>query len=120
MTLGTISSGLVQNFPFLTPANPPIKNDRDLLFQPMFDEYLKPPTNVDYPVPEVHAPVPAASTSLPSSTTIDQDAPSTIAHMENDPYFGLPIPKLNSEESSSRIIVPTNVHAVNQPQEHIG
>ncbi|GKG51604.1 hypothetical protein Tco_0541988 [Tanacetum coccineum] len=43
----------------------------------MFDEYFKPLPNVDHPVPEVHTPVLAASTSLPSLTTIDQDAPST-------------------------------------------
>ncbi|GJV46626.1 hypothetical protein Tco_1431162 [Tanacetum coccineum] len=46
-------------------------------FQPMFDEYFKPPPNVDHPVPEFPTSVLAASTSLPSSTTVDQDAPST-------------------------------------------
>ncbi|GJR03696.1 retrovirus-related pol polyprotein from transposon TNT 1-94 [Tanacetum coccineum] len=40
--------------------------------------------------------------------------------MDNDPYFGLPNPEPSSEESSSRIVVPTNVHSVNQPQKHIG
>ncbi|GJU88501.1 retrovirus-related pol polyprotein from transposon TNT 1-94 [Tanacetum coccineum] len=55
----------------------------DLLFQPLFDELLTPPASVDHPaheviapIPEVVAPEPAASTSLPSSTTVDQDAPS--------------------------------------------
>ncbi|GJY05575.1 putative ribonuclease H-like domain-containing protein [Tanacetum coccineum] len=50
---------------------------------PLFDELLTPPPSVDYPAPEVIAPInevvslePAASTSLPSSTTVDQDAPS--------------------------------------------
>ncbi|GJY22922.1 hypothetical protein Tco_0396580 [Tanacetum coccineum] len=42
-----------------------------------YDEYFKPPPYVDHPVPEVPTLVPAASTSSPSSTTIDQDAPST-------------------------------------------
>ncbi|GKE52274.1 hypothetical protein Tco_1487430, partial [Tanacetum coccineum] len=63
-------------------------------------------------------PVPAVSVGSPSSTTVDQDAPSPsnsqttpktqpliipndveedshdieVAHMGNDPYFGLPIP----------------------------
>nr|GFA15845.1 hypothetical protein [Tanacetum cinerariifolium] len=41
----------------------------------MFDEYLKPLPNVDHPVPEVPTLVHAASTSSPSSTTVDQDAP---------------------------------------------
>nr|GEY98416.1 retrovirus-related Pol polyprotein from transposon TNT 1-94 [Tanacetum cinerariifolium] len=55
----------------------------DMLFQPLFDELLTPPTSVDHPAPEVIAPIaevvaskPAASTDSPSSTTIDQDAPS--------------------------------------------
>ncbi|GKC41849.1 hypothetical protein Tco_1059571 [Tanacetum coccineum] len=75
MTPGTINSGLVQNIPSPTPAVSPTKNDWDSLFQPMFDEYFKPPPNVDHPVPEVPTPVLATSTSSPSLTTIDQDAP---------------------------------------------
>ncbi|GJX17360.1 retrovirus-related pol polyprotein from transposon TNT 1-94 [Tanacetum coccineum] len=85
-----------------------------------------PSTPVDHPtlkviasLAEVVAPEPAASTSSPSSTTVDQDAPSLsysqttpkthspvipndveednhdveVAHMGNDPYFGIPIPE---------------------------
>ncbi|GJT48469.1 retrovirus-related pol polyprotein from transposon TNT 1-94 [Tanacetum coccineum] len=40
MAPGTISSGFVPNPPTSTPFVPPIKDDRDILFQPMFDEYL--------------------------------------------------------------------------------
>nr|GEV49998.1 copia protein [Tanacetum cinerariifolium] len=68
-----------------TPFVPTLKNDWDLLFQPMFDELINPPPSVDLPAPEVIAPIakvvalePAASTSSPSSTTVDQDAPSPI------------------------------------------
>ncbi|GJZ77630.1 hypothetical protein Tco_0642302 [Tanacetum coccineum] len=71
MTPGTINSGLVQNIPSPTPAVLPTKNDWDSLFQPMFDEYFKPTPNVDHLVPEVPTLVPAASTSSPSSTTVD-------------------------------------------------
>ncbi|GKF52669.1 hypothetical protein Tco_0159579 [Tanacetum coccineum] len=49
----------------------------------MFDELLNPLSSVDHPAPEVItlivevvAPDLAASTGSPSSTTIDQDAPS--------------------------------------------
>ncbi|GJR76871.1 retrovirus-related pol polyprotein from transposon TNT 1-94 [Tanacetum coccineum] len=87
----------------------------DLLFQPLFDELLNPPSSVDHPAPEVIAPIakvvapePAASTGSPSSTTVDQDAPSPkenhdldVAHMNNDPFFGIPIPENDSEASSS-------------------
>ncbi|GJX35954.1 retrovirus-related pol polyprotein from transposon TNT 1-94 [Tanacetum coccineum] len=55
----------------------------DILFQPLFDELLNPSSSVDRPAPkvialiaEVVAPEPAASTGSPSSTTVDQDAPS--------------------------------------------
>ncbi|GJW08517.1 retrovirus-related pol polyprotein from transposon TNT 1-94 [Tanacetum coccineum] len=113
----------------MTPANP-----IDILFQPMFDELLTPPPSVDYPatevvapIHEVVAPVPAVSTGSPSSTNVDQDAPSPshsqttpetqppvipndveednhdieIAHMGNDPYFGILIPEIPSDQSSS-------------------
>ncbi|GJU89747.1 retrovirus-related pol polyprotein from transposon TNT 1-94, partial [Tanacetum coccineum] len=126
MTPVTISSRLVPNPPSSTPFVPPSRSDWDLLFQPMFDESLNPQPYVDLQVPEVIAPIPevvahehAVSTGSPSSTTVDQDAPSPsyshttqetqtpiishdveednhdieVAHMGNDPYFGIPIPE---------------------------
>ncbi|GJW77173.1 retrovirus-related pol polyprotein from transposon TNT 1-94 [Tanacetum coccineum] len=59
------------------PALPPTKNYWDLLFQPMFDEYFNPPASVVSPVLAAAAPRPAYPTGSPSSTSIDQDAPST-------------------------------------------
>ncbi|GJS40187.1 retrovirus-related pol polyprotein from transposon TNT 1-94 [Tanacetum coccineum] len=76
MTHGTINSGLVQNPPSTTPYVPPTKNDWDLLFQPMFDEYFNPPPSVVSPVPVATAPRPDDPTGSPSSTSIDQAAPS--------------------------------------------
>ncbi|GKB74601.1 retrovirus-related pol polyprotein from transposon TNT 1-94 [Tanacetum coccineum] len=76
LTPRTISSELVPNIPSLTSYVPPTKNDWEILFQPMFDEYLNPPPCVDPQVPAVIAPESAVSTGTPSSTTIDQDAPS--------------------------------------------
>ncbi|GKC98827.1 retrovirus-related pol polyprotein from transposon TNT 1-94, partial [Tanacetum coccineum] len=129
-----ISSGLVPNPPPSTPFVPPLRTDWDILFQPLFDELLNPPSSVDLQAPEVIAliaevvaPVPAASTGSPSSTTVDQDAPSPsnsqttpetqspvifndveeenhdldVAHMNNDPLFGILIPENDSEASSS-------------------
>nr|GEW22145.1 retrovirus-related Pol polyprotein from transposon TNT 1-94 [Tanacetum cinerariifolium] len=56
-----------------------------MLFQSLFDELLTPPPSVDHtapediaPIVEVVAPEPAASTGSPSSTTVDQDAPSPM------------------------------------------
>ncbi|GJX88423.1 hypothetical protein Tco_0340437, partial [Tanacetum coccineum] len=85
----------------------------------MFDEYFNPSPCVASPVPAVIAPVSADSTSSLSLTPVDQDAPSPIAHLNNDPFFGVPIPEPNFEESSSRDVILTNVHPVNQPPEHL-
>nr|GEZ07105.1 retrovirus-related Pol polyprotein from transposon TNT 1-94 [Tanacetum cinerariifolium] len=120
MTLETISSGLVPTTSPSTSYVPPSQNDWDLLFQPMFDELLNPPPSVVNQVPEAIAPVVevippvnADSTGSPSSTTVEQDAPSTsnsttptetqssvvpqdvgddnldmeVAHMRSDPLF---------------------------------
>nr|GEZ70046.1 retrovirus-related Pol polyprotein from transposon TNT 1-94 [Tanacetum cinerariifolium]GEZ70659.1 retrovirus-related Pol polyprotein from transposon TNT 1-94 [Tanacetum cinerariifolium] len=83
MTPATISSGLMPNPISSTPFVPPSRTDWDMLFQPLFDELLTPPPNVDHPTPKVIAPIaevvapkPAASTGSPSSTTVDQDAAS--------------------------------------------
>ncbi|GJT22381.1 retrovirus-related pol polyprotein from transposon TNT 1-94 [Tanacetum coccineum] len=123
-----ISLGLVQNIPSSTPYVTPTKNDWEIFFQPIFDEYLNPPLCVDLQVPAVVAPELAVSISTPASTTIDQDAPSTstsqtnqetpypvippgveeadhdikVAHMDNNPYVDFLILEPSSEESSSQ------------------
>ncbi|GJU61715.1 retrovirus-related pol polyprotein from transposon TNT 1-94 [Tanacetum coccineum] len=87
---------------------------------------------------------PAASIGSPSSTTVDQDSPSPsnlqttpetqspiisndveeenhdldVAHMNNDPFFGIPIPNYVSESSSSDVI-PTVVQTVVPNSEHV-
>ncbi|GJW05892.1 retrovirus-related pol polyprotein from transposon TNT 1-94 [Tanacetum coccineum] len=107
--------------------------------------YHNPPPCVDLQVPIVIAPKPAVSTGTPSSTTIDQDAPSTstsqtiletpypviplgvkeanhdikVTHMDNNPYIDFPIPEPSSEESSTQVVIPDNVHSINQPPKHI-
>ncbi|GJY63705.1 retrovirus-related pol polyprotein from transposon TNT 1-94 [Tanacetum coccineum] len=58
LTPGIISSRLVPNIPSSTPYVPPTKNDWEILFQPMFDEYLNPPPCVNPQVPAVNAPEP--------------------------------------------------------------
>ncbi|GJS69049.1 retrovirus-related pol polyprotein from transposon TNT 1-94, partial [Tanacetum coccineum] len=89
------------------------------------------------------APEHAVSTGSPSSTTVDQDAPSPsnshttpetptpifshdveednhdieVAHMGNDPYFGIPIPEVSSDQSSSDVIHKI-VHPDHQVSEH--
>ncbi|GJT97635.1 retrovirus-related pol polyprotein from transposon TNT 1-94 [Tanacetum coccineum] len=151
MTPATISSGLVPNPHPSTPFVPPSRTDWDMLFQPLFDEFLNPSPSVDHPAPEVVAPINeviapvlADSTGSPSSTTVDQDAPSPsnsqttpeteppvipnnveednhdieVAHMGNDPYFGVPIPEIPSDQSSSSNSIHTIVHPDHQIYKH--
>nr|GEU81604.1 hypothetical protein [Tanacetum cinerariifolium] len=82
MAPAIISSGLVPNPPPSTLFVPPSRTDWDMLFQPLVNELLTPPPSFDHPDPEVIAAIakvvalePAGSTGLPSTTTVDQDAP---------------------------------------------
>nr|GEZ75052.1 uncharacterized mitochondrial protein AtMg00810-like [Tanacetum cinerariifolium] len=151
MTPTTISSGLVQKSFSLKPYVPPSRNDWELLFQSMFDELLNPPPSVDTQAPEVITSiadviplVQADSTGSPSSTTVDQDAPSPsksqttpetqsavipqnvekdnldieVAHMGNDPLFGVPILKVTSAQSSSTVSPYTIVQPNHQIPQH--
>nr|GEX81537.1 retrovirus-related Pol polyprotein from transposon TNT 1-94 [Tanacetum cinerariifolium] len=147
----TISSGLVQKPSSSTPYVPPSRNEWDLLFQPMFDELLNPPPSVDpqapvviAPITDVIPPVQSKSTSLPSSTTVDQDAPSLsksqttpetqssvipqdvkednhdieVAHMGNDLLFSVPISEVTSAQSSSTVSPYTIVQSDHQITQH--
>nr|GEV46835.1 hypothetical protein [Tanacetum cinerariifolium] len=59
-----------------TPYVPPSKKDYEILFQPLFDEYFKPPPRVVFPYSvAVVAPRAVDLAGLPLSTTIDQDVP---------------------------------------------
>ncbi|GJX68795.1 hypothetical protein Tco_0304522 [Tanacetum coccineum] len=77
MTPGTLSSELAPNPIPQPPYVPPTKNDWDILFQPMFDEFFNRPLSVVSPVPIAAASRPVDLTVSPVSTLIDQDAPST-------------------------------------------
>ncbi|GJU39983.1 retrovirus-related pol polyprotein from transposon TNT 1-94 [Tanacetum coccineum] len=96
------------------------------------------------PIPEAVAPEHAVSTGSPSSTTVDQDAPSPsnshttqetqtpiishdveednhdieVAHMGNDPYFGILIPEVTSDQSSSSDVIHTIVPPDHLVSEH--
>nr|GFB51014.1 hypothetical protein [Tanacetum cinerariifolium]GFB51059.1 hypothetical protein [Tanacetum cinerariifolium] len=127
-----------------------VETIHDLLFQPMFDELLNPPPSVVNQaakviasIAEVIPQVNADLTGSPSSTTVDQDAPSPsksltpteiqssvilqdvrndnldmeVAHMGNDPLLGVQIPKVTSEQSSSTAS-PQSIVQHNHPMPH--
>nr|GEX74386.1 retrovirus-related Pol polyprotein from transposon TNT 1-94 [Tanacetum cinerariifolium] len=105
MTPVTISSGLVQKPSSSTPYVPPSRNDWDLLFQPMFDELLNPPPSIDPPTPVV---IPLIADVIPLVQPEPADVEENIhdievAHIGNDPLFGLPIPEVTSAQSSSTV-----------------
>nr|GEZ24072.1 hypothetical protein [Tanacetum cinerariifolium] len=150
MTPGTISLGLVYTSSSPTSYVPPSRNDWDLLFQPIFDELLNPPLSVVNQAAEVIAPiaevipqVDADSIGSPSSTIVDQDAPSPskyltpteiqssiilqdvgndnldmeVAHMGNNSLLGVPILEVTSDQSSLTASPQSNVQP-NHPMTH--
>ncbi|GJZ56742.1 retrovirus-related pol polyprotein from transposon TNT 1-94 [Tanacetum coccineum] len=151
MTPKTIGSGLVQTSFLSNTFVSSFAMSGICVSKPLFDEFLNPSPSVDHPAPEVVAPsneviapVLADSTGSPSSTTVDQDAPSPsnsqttpeteppvipndveednhdieVAHMGNDPYFGVLIPEIPSDQSSSSDSIHTIVHPDHQISKH--
>nr|GEW49358.1 putative ribonuclease H-like domain-containing protein [Tanacetum cinerariifolium] len=128
MTPVTISSGVVPNPTSSTPFVPPSRTAPEVIA----------------PIVEVVAPEPAASTGSPSLTIVDQNAslPSNsqttiktessiipgdveddnhdldVAHMNNDWFFGIPIPEVSSDQSSSTDSNHIVVHPDHQISEH--
>ncbi|GKG11186.1 hypothetical protein Tco_0342586, partial [Tanacetum coccineum] len=76
-----------------------------------FDEFFSPPTSVAslVPVEEAHATV--------ESTEESHDL--EVAHISNDPYFGIPIPETVSKESSSSDVIHIIVHSDAPISEHL-
>ncbi|GJU82635.1 hypothetical protein Tco_1285000 [Tanacetum coccineum] len=72
------AGGIVPNPIPQLPYVPSIKNDWDIVFQLMFDEFFNPPPSVVSPIPVANAPRPIDLTGSPVSTLINQDAPSII------------------------------------------
>nr|GEX53946.1 hypothetical protein [Tanacetum cinerariifolium] len=59
-----------------TSAKPPTKNDWDLLFQPIFNEYIKNPSATSNPILPATLPPPDRAGASSSSSFTDKDAPS--------------------------------------------
>nr|GEV28034.1 integrase, catalytic region, zinc finger, CCHC-type, peptidase aspartic, catalytic [Tanacetum cinerariifolium] len=94
----------------------------DLLFQPIFDELLNPPPSVDPQGLEVIAPY-ADTTPETQSSVIPQDVEEDIhdievAHMGNDPLFGVPIPEVTFAQCSSTVSPHTIVQSDHQIPQH--
>ncbi|GKB58090.1 copia protein [Tanacetum coccineum] len=96
----TCQMGPVQNQATSTSAKPPSKNDLDLLFQPMFDEYFKP---------------------SPFYQCLRANNENEDAEFNSDTFTNLfassEISSVGS--SSSRILDTSNMHTFQQPHSHI-
>ncbi|GJZ15579.1 retrovirus-related pol polyprotein from transposon TNT 1-94 [Tanacetum coccineum] len=117
MTPAIISSRLMPNPPPSTPFVTPSRSDWDLLFQSLFDELLNCPSSVDCPAPEVIAPIAEVVALEPVASTEDNHD-LDVEHMNDDPFFGIPIPENNSEASSSSDVIPTVVQTAAPNSEH--
>ncbi|GJW80756.1 retrovirus-related pol polyprotein from transposon TNT 1-94 [Tanacetum coccineum] len=78
LMLGQISSGLVLNLVPAAPYVPPTNKELEILFQPMFDEYLEPP-RAERPV----SPAPTVSVLSPS---LHQGVAVESTLMEDNPF----------------------------------
>ncbi|GKE33785.1 hypothetical protein Tco_1453107 [Tanacetum coccineum] len=146
---GQISSGLVPNPVPAAPYEPLTNKELEILFQPNFDEYLEPPRVDRLVSPTPAVPVLVNSADIPSSTTIDQDAPSTshsssssalqslssyqgvaagstiiqdnlFAPIDNNPFVNVFAPEPSSEASSSGDVNLVELTHVSQPHHHLG
>nr|GFB17386.1 integrase, catalytic region, zinc finger, CCHC-type, peptidase aspartic, catalytic [Tanacetum cinerariifolium] len=126
----------------------PTNKELEILFQPMFDEYLEPlrAERLGSPAQAIQAPVTSAGTPL--STTIDQDAPSphispsssalqsysfppgvvakpyfiedhNVAPVNNNPFVNVFASEPHSEASSSGDISSTESPHVSQSLHHL-
>nr|GEY71911.1 integrase, catalytic region, zinc finger, CCHC-type, peptidase aspartic, catalytic [Tanacetum cinerariifolium] len=145
---GHISSGLVPNSVPATPYAPPTNKELEILFQLMFDKYLEPP-RAERPVSPAQAEQALVnSAGTPSSTTIDQDAPTpsispsssalqshslhqgvaaepnfmedhTIAPVDNNPFVNVFALEPQSKASTSGDISSTKSPYVSQTLHHL-
>ncbi|GJT48049.1 retrovirus-related pol polyprotein from transposon TNT 1-94 [Tanacetum coccineum] len=147
LTPGPISSGLVPNPTPTAPYVPPTRNELEIIFQPMFDEYFEPTSVVCLvpPIPAAQVPVNHSGPSV--SISLDQDAPSgshspsssdhqsssvhqgvaadhsfevnPFAPADHEPFVNVFAPDPSSEASSSGEISIAEPNQTTQPHEHL-
>ncbi|GJR89834.1 integrase, catalytic region, zinc finger, CCHC-type containing protein [Tanacetum coccineum] len=147
LTLGPISSGLVPNLTPAVPYVPPTRNELEILFQPMFDEYFEPIFVVRLvpSIPAVQVPVnhfgPSVSISLDQDAPSDSHSPSSSDHQfssvhqgvvadhsfevnpsalaDHEPFVNVFAPDPSSKASSPGEISIAEPNQTTQPHEHL-
>nr|GEX67819.1 copia protein [Tanacetum cinerariifolium] len=94
--VATAFSGLVHNPVPAAPYVPPTNKDLEILFQPMFDEYLEPP-RVERPVSPTLAIL--LPDNIAAESTIIED--NLLAPVDNDSFMNVFASEPSSEASSS-------------------
>nr|GEZ65836.1 retrovirus-related Pol polyprotein from transposon TNT 1-94 [Tanacetum cinerariifolium] len=113
------NSGLVPNVTSSTPFVPPSRTDWDLLFQPLFDKLLiPPPIHQDAPLPSNSQSTPKTQPPVIPNDVEEYNHDIKVAHMSNDPYFGIPIPEATSVQSSLMDVFHTIMHPDHQIFKH--
>nr|GEU91353.1 integrase, catalytic region, zinc finger, CCHC-type, peptidase aspartic, catalytic [Tanacetum cinerariifolium] len=112
-----ISSGLVPNLVPVTPYAPPTNKELEILFQPMFDEYLEPPQaeRPGSPAQAVQAPVTLAGVVAEPRFIEDHN----VAPVDNNPFVNVFALEPHSEASSLRDISSTKSPHVSQSLHHL-
>ncbi|GJR05224.1 retrovirus-related pol polyprotein from transposon TNT 1-94 [Tanacetum coccineum] len=118
MTPGQISSRLVPNPVPVAPYVPPTNKELEILFQPMFDEYLDPP-RVERPVsPASAVSVTVNSAGVVAESTLREDNP--FAPVDNDSFINVFASEPSSEASSSGDLSSAESPYVTQTLHHLG
>ncbi|GJZ20318.1 retrovirus-related pol polyprotein from transposon TNT 1-94 [Tanacetum coccineum] len=87
---------------------------------PMFDEFFSPLASIASPVPVEEAPALVIQpVHLPQQLAEEESHDLEVAHMSNDPYFGILILETIYEESLSSEVIPTSVHSNAPILEHL-
>nr|GEY15366.1 reverse transcriptase domain-containing protein [Tanacetum cinerariifolium] len=122
---GQISLGLVPNLVSTAPYVPATNKDLEILFQPMFDEYLEPPRveRQDAPSPS-HSPSSSALQSLSlhqgvaAESTLMED--NLVASVDNNPFINVFALEPSSDASSSGDVSSAESTYVSQIPYHLG
>ncbi|GJW41513.1 retrovirus-related pol polyprotein from transposon TNT 1-94 [Tanacetum coccineum] len=113
---GQISLGLVPNLVPAAPYVPPTNKELEILFQPMFDEYLEPP-HIERPVsPTTSVPSPGFNKVLAESTSIEDNP---LSPVDNDPFVNVFALEPSSEASSSGDVSTAESTYVTQTHHHL-
>ncbi|GKE31705.1 hypothetical protein Tco_1451027 [Tanacetum coccineum] len=114
LTLG----GMVQNSVPAAPYVPPTYKELEILFQPMFDEYMEPPRveRSVSPAPAVLVPFNSAG----ASCRLQQGVAAESIIMEENPFINVFALEPSSEASSSGGVNSAESTYVTQTHHHLG